>query len=100
MAQQLTEDKVVVALAGLDGWKRAGDAIEKTFKFEDFPKAMAFVNRVAEEAEAAQHHPDIDIRWNQVTMSLSRTLVRSDDGYRAPTSLTSPCALRTTPSPV
>ena len=71
MAQQLTEDKVVVALAGLDGWKRAGDAIEKTFKFEDFPKAMAFVNRVAEEAEAAQHHPDIDIRWNQVTMSLS-----------------------------
>jgi 4a-hydroxytetrahydrobiopterin dehydratase len=71
MAQRLAEEKIVLALSGLDGWQRAGDAIEKTFKFRDFPKAMAFVNRVAEEAEAAQHHPDIDIRWNKVTMSLS-----------------------------
>jgi 4a-hydroxytetrahydrobiopterin dehydratase len=71
MAEKLTEDQVRKAVASLDGWARSGDAIEKSYKFADFVEAMAFVNRVAEEAEAAQHHPDIDIRWNVVKMSLS-----------------------------
>jgi 4a-hydroxytetrahydrobiopterin dehydratase len=71
MAEKLAEDQIRQALGSLDGWTRSGDAIEKTYKFKDFVEAMAFVNRVAEEAEAAEHHPDIDIRWNVVKMSLS-----------------------------
>ena len=49
-------------------WELAGTEIVKEYKFADFNAAMAFVNRVAEAAEAANHHPDIDIRWNTVTL--------------------------------
>ena len=45
--------------------------ISRTFQFEDFPAAMKFVDAVAEIAEAAWHHPDIDIRWNKVTLALT-----------------------------
>lgn len=58
-------------LAATPGWERAGDAIVKTVKLADFRAAMAFVNRVAELAEAADHHPDITIQWNKVTLTLS-----------------------------
>ena len=51
-----------------DGWSEVEGALERTFKCRDFAEAMAFVNRVAEEAEAANHHPDIDIRWNRVRL--------------------------------
>lgn len=71
MARKLTDDEVRKALDGLEGWTREGDEIARTFRFEDFVRAIAFVNRVADEAEAAQHHPDIDIRYNKVTMRLS-----------------------------
>ncbi len=53
------------------GWARDGDAIHREFTFKDFAAAMAFVNKVAQAAEAADHHPDIDIRYNRVTMALS-----------------------------
>src|SRR5271163_2472469 len=50
-------------LALLPDWRLVGETIERTLTFADFPAAMAFVNRVAEAAEKAGHHPDIDIRW-------------------------------------
>ncbi len=65
-AQQVEE-----RLKSLPGWERHGDEIRKEFKFADFRQAMAFVNTVAEAAEAADHHPDIDIRYNRVKMKLS-----------------------------
>jgi 4a-hydroxytetrahydrobiopterin dehydratase len=52
-------------------WQRARDKLVRTFIFDDFESAMAFVNRVATRAELAGHHPDIDIRWNKVTLTLS-----------------------------
>ena len=57
-------------LARLPGWARAGRAIARTYRFEDFRGALAFVNRVAALAERQQHHPDIDIRYNEVTLSM------------------------------
>ena len=57
-------------LARLPGWVRAGRAIARTYRFEDFRGALAFVNRVGAVAERQQHHPDIDIRYNEVTLSV------------------------------
>ena len=54
-----------------DGWSEVDGALEREFKFDDFGEAMAFVNRVAELAEAENHHPDIDIRWSRVTLRWS-----------------------------
>jgi 4a-hydroxytetrahydrobiopterin dehydratase len=59
------------ALATLPNWKRNGQIISRTYEFEDFPDAMKFVNNVAVLAEQAQHHPDIDVRWNKVTLALT-----------------------------
>jgi pterin-4a-carbinolamine dehydratase len=53
--------------AALAGWERRGNEIVKTFVRKDFAGAMTFVNEVVDAAEAAGHHPDIDIRWNKVT---------------------------------
>ena len=53
------------------GWSEVGGALEREFKFDDFRGAMAFVNRVAELANEEDHHPDIDIRWNRVTLRWS-----------------------------
>ena len=50
------------------GWDEVDGALEREFRFRDFAEALAFVNRVAEAAEAANHHPDIAIRWNRVTL--------------------------------
>ena len=58
-------------LGALRGWSRRGDALVKTFSWPTFPEGIAFVERVAEAAERAQHHPDIDIRYTKVTCSLS-----------------------------
>ena len=59
------------ALAGLPGWSGDTDGITRTVEAESFPAAIDLVNRVAEAAEAADHHPDIDIRWRTVTFTLS-----------------------------
>ena len=53
------------------GWEEEGGALRRDFRFQDFSEALAFVNRVGELAEQANHHPDIDIRWNTVTLRLS-----------------------------
>lgn len=58
-------------LQRLPGWKRRNHEIVKTFVHRDFLEAVAFVNQVAEIAEAMQHHPDIDIRWSRVSLTLS-----------------------------
>ncbi|MGH9569257.1 MAG: 4a-hydroxytetrahydrobiopterin dehydratase [Candidatus Angelobacter sp.] len=66
----LAEPEIKQALTGLKGWNREGTSIQRTFEFHDFKAAMQFVNKVAEGAERANHHPDIDIRYNKVKMSL------------------------------
>lgn len=67
----LSDTEVKDALADLPGWELSGSEIVKHYKFADFVAAMAFVNQVADAAEAANHHPDIDIRWNKVRLALS-----------------------------
>ena len=67
----LSDAEVKTALADVPGWELTGVEIVKEYKFADFAEAMGFVNRVAEAAEAANHHPDIDIRWNKVRLALS-----------------------------
>lgn len=58
-------------LGSLSGWARRGTAIVKTYQFNTFPDGIAFVARVAKAAEAAGHHPDIDIRYTKIICSLS-----------------------------
>ncbi len=58
-------------LRTVEGWILDGDAIRKTFTFPDFVAAIAFVNRLAPEAEAADHHPDILVQYKRVTLTYS-----------------------------
>jgi 4a-hydroxytetrahydrobiopterin dehydratase len=67
----MTKDEVKARLGELSGWERDGDEIEKKFSFADFSASMAFVNAVAALAEAADHHPDISIKYNRVKLTLS-----------------------------
>ncbi len=67
----LAEEEITQRLAG-SSWRREGDEIVRDFKLEDFGDAIAFVNRVAEAAEAANHHPDILIHgWSKVRLSIT-----------------------------
>jgi 4a-hydroxytetrahydrobiopterin dehydratase len=50
------------------GWEEVDGALERRFRFPDFAEALAFVNRVGEAAEATNHHPDVSIHWNEVTL--------------------------------
>ena len=71
MADKLSDDAVTAGIEGTQ-WRREGDAIVRDHRFEDFAQAMAFVNRVAEAAEAVNHHPDILVHgWNNVRLILS-----------------------------
>ncbi len=76
MSKVLSDSEIQQALQDLEGWKKNGDAIERVFQFGKFVEAMAFVNKVAEAAEAVNHHPDILINYNKVTL----TLVSHDSG--------------------
>ena len=58
-------------LGSLPGWARRSDTLTKTYRFRTFPDAITFITRVAEIAETAEHHPDLDIRYNKVTCHLS-----------------------------
>lgn len=69
--EKLTEAQVTEALKGVPEWALVGEAIQKTYQFRDFVTAMRFVDTVAQAAEAAQHHPDILIRYNRVTLTLA-----------------------------
>ncbi|MDV7083599.1 4a-hydroxytetrahydrobiopterin dehydratase [Rhodococcus sp. IEGM 248] len=71
MAELLSDGEIDTALAELPGWRRAGDSLVRTVESPSFPEAVELVRKVAESAEAANHHPDIDIRWRKVTYTLS-----------------------------
>ena len=73
MPTRLSDAEIDRALAepALAGWMRDGDALTRTFAFPTFRDAIAFVGRAADAAEAADHHPDIDIRYTSVTCTLS-----------------------------
>ena len=67
----LTDEEIERRLAGLSGWERDGDAIKKRFKLEDFQASVDFVNRLTPEAEDMNHHPDLAISWNEVTVTIT-----------------------------
>jgi 4a-hydroxytetrahydrobiopterin dehydratase len=67
----LSDEEVQRQLNGLKDWKLEGRAIRKQYTFNDFPGAVAFVNRLVPEAEAADHHPDIVINYRRVTLLYS-----------------------------
>jgi 4a-hydroxytetrahydrobiopterin dehydratase len=69
--ERLDDARISERLAALPGWERQGDEIVKTFELPTFPEAIAFVTRIADRAEAANHHPDLDIRWRNVRVALS-----------------------------
>jgi len=68
---KLTELEIEAALKDLPQWKLVGIAIQRIYEFPDFKQAMVFVNKMADAAEEANHHPDIDIRYNKVTVALT-----------------------------
>lgn len=67
----LPEEEIRKRLAEVRGWSRDGNAITRTWKFKDFPEALAFINRVGELAESMNHHPDIHNSWATVQLSLT-----------------------------
>jgi 4a-hydroxytetrahydrobiopterin dehydratase len=71
MPALLSTEAVQNLLQEVPEWKLEEDSIVRSFQLSSFPAAIAFVNKVAEEAEKANHHPDIDIRWRTVTLTLS-----------------------------
>jgi len=94
MPTPLTPDERAELTGDHPSWEIAGEVISRTFAFSDFGEAMGFVTRVALAAEHADHHPDIDIRWNKVTLALSthsakalteldRQMVETIDGWRS-----------------
>lgn len=70
-SERLADTDVESALAGLPGWERSGDEIVKVFERPSFADAIAFVVRVGFLAEAADHHPDLDVRWRRVRVALT-----------------------------
>ena len=67
----LSDIEIQRELGALSGWSRKGNEITKTFTFDGFPAAIAFVQALVPIAEGMNHHPDIDIRYNRVTIRLS-----------------------------
>lgn len=70
MTSKLSTTEIDSRLRSLDGWELERGEIVRTFSFTDFRGSLEFVNRVGELAEAAGHHPDIDIRYNKVRLAL------------------------------
>ncbi len=66
----LSDDEVNAALGALDGWERAEGALRRSVNFPSFLDGIEWVRTIAELAELADHHPDIDIRWRTVTFTL------------------------------
>lgn len=67
----LSDDQIRALLTGLPAWRRVGDTIEATYAMPTFPAAIELVRVVADAAEAANHHPDMDIRWRRVRFALT-----------------------------
>lgn len=68
---KLSPALIKAALPAVPQWRRKASVISRTYEFKDFVVAMKFVNAAARAAEKACHHPDIDIRWNKVTLALT-----------------------------
>jgi 4a-hydroxytetrahydrobiopterin dehydratase len=68
---KLSQTEIDQRMTSLRGWSLQGDEIRKQFTFKGFPEAIAFVNRLAPGAEAADHHPDILINYKRVTLTYS-----------------------------
>src|SRR5437773_12223293 len=71
ITMKLSRSEAEQRMKSLTGWTLDGDAIRKQFTFANFTEAIAFVNRLAPEAEAADHHPDILINYKRVTLNYS-----------------------------
>jgi 4a-hydroxytetrahydrobiopterin dehydratase len=69
--KKLAAVEIKAALDTVPDWKQTDGAIARTYQFKDFPGAIKFVNAAADLAERAWHHPDMDIRWNKVTLTLT-----------------------------
>lgn len=67
----LDDSEIRTRLDDLPGWTREGDAIRKTYTLDSFPEAIAFVNLIADISQKADHHPDIDIRFDRVACTLA-----------------------------
>ncbi len=71
MAELLTDEEIEARLGGLEGWARAGDAIERKFDRDDFVGSVEFVKALVEPAEDMGHHPDLAISWSEVTVTIT-----------------------------
>tara|TARA_E500000318_G_scaffold98672_1_gene100161 strand:- start:342 stop:638 length:297 start_codon:yes stop_codon:yes gene_type:complete len=69
--EKMSESEIKSALEDLPKWNEVGGELQRTIQFDDFVASMVFVNRVADAAESDAHHPDILIRYNKVTLTLS-----------------------------
>lgn len=70
-APLLSEPEIAAALGSVPAWQREGETLVRMIRCETFREAIALVNRVADAAEVADHHPDITINWRRVTFSLT-----------------------------
>jgi 4a-hydroxytetrahydrobiopterin dehydratase len=70
VAATLADEEIRRALADLPGWRHDRGEIFKNYKFPAFPEAIAFIDRIAEKAEAANHHPDLENHYNRVRVAL------------------------------
>jgi 4a-hydroxytetrahydrobiopterin dehydratase len=68
---RLSDAEIDERLSGLEGWERSGEAIVKQFENGDFKGSVDFVNRLTPEAEEMNHHPDLEISWSTVTVSIT-----------------------------
>ena len=68
---RLSDEEIEEHLSGLEGWEREGEAIRRTFKLDDFKGSVDFVNRLTPVAEEMNHHPDLAISWDQVTVTIT-----------------------------
>ena len=69
--EKLDQEHIDEKIQEFPEWSQSGETLQRTFRFDDFLGAMAFVSRIADLAEEHQHHPDILIRYNKVTLTLS-----------------------------
>jgi 4a-hydroxytetrahydrobiopterin dehydratase len=68
---RLSDEEIEERLAELEGWERVGDAIRRRFRLDDFKTSVDFVNRLTPEAEDMNHHPDLEISWDEVTVTIT-----------------------------
>ena len=68
---RLSDEQITEKLSQLDGWSQEGEAIQRVFELDDFKGSVDFVNRLTPEAEEMNHHPDLEISWNKVTVTIT-----------------------------